>query len=268
VTQTTPPTSAPIDLAGFWGSFQGAVSITLDDGDKTQRDVSTVCLDEFGFKGSYYLMGCCDDRHLESWVPHAEHGHEMGNHSYHHRCSGTHSGRLAGQLEHVSLNQLEDEILQTQDKLQRIFPHQKSWTYCYPCYNLMVGRGAQKQTYSNLIAKHFLAGRAGGETGLANHPNGVDLSVVAGTAVENFTPWEMIGLIEELAIEQHKWLVLVFHTIDGDCLPVSRKYFMQLLRYLDRRRSEIWTAPFVDVAQKIAQWQNMNLPGGSGVNYV
>lgn len=268
MTSKTPSESVPIDLTKFWGGHQGAVSITLDDGDVTQRDVSTACLDEFGFKGTYYLMGCCDDKYLESWAPHAERGHEMGNHSFHHRCSGTHNGRHEGQLEFTSLNQLEDEILQAQMKLAGFFPHQKNWTYCYPCYNLMVGRGVQKQTYSTVIAKHFLAGRAGGEIGLANHPKGVDLSAVFGTAVENFTPWEMIGLIEELAIEQHKWLVLVFHTIDGNCLPVSKKYFMQLLRYLDRRRSEIWTAPFVDVALKVAQWQDANLPGGSGVKRV
>lgn len=254
-----------IDLATFWKGYQGAVSITLDDGDVSQRDVSTECLNAFGFKGTYYLIGSSPEAHLESWAPHAQRGHEMGNHSLYHRCSGTHSGRMDGQLEYVSLNQLEDEILLTQERMNRFFPHQQQWTYCYPCYNTFVGRGIHKQAYTPLIAKHFLAGRAGGETGLANHPRGVDLSVVQGTAVENFTPWEAMGLVEELAIEQHKWVVLVFHTIDGACLPVSKKWVMQFLRYLDRRRKEVRVAPFGEIALDIARWQDANLPGGSGV---
>jgi hypothetical protein len=73
--------------------------------------------------------------------------------------------------------------------------------------------------------------------------------------VENCTALEMIGLCEELAVGQNKWVVLVFHTIDGDCLPISRNTFTRLLLYLRRRRNEIWTAPFGTVARKIADWQ-------------
>jgi peptidoglycan/xylan/chitin deacetylase (PgdA/CDA1 family) len=168
-----------MDLKEFWGPHKGAVSLTFDDGSPDHLERAIPRLNEYDIRGTFYLLGGGDRwrEQLAPWVAAARQGHEIGNHSLTHTCSNSHDGGNRG-LEYRSLQQMEDEILKTQERLSSVFTEQKDWTYCYPCYNLMVGRGTTKQSYTPVIAKHFLAGRAGGEFGLANHPAGVDLSCV------------------------------------------------------------------------------------------
>ena len=65
---------------------------------------------------------------------------------------------------------------------------------------------------------------------------------------------EMIGLVEQLAA-CGRWLILIFHEIDGARLTIGRHEFNMLLDYLHRRREDIWTAPISHVARKIADFR-------------
>jgi len=148
----------------------------------------------------------------------------------------------------------ESDVLAAQERLVQIAPDQTRWTFCYPCYCTFVGRAETRQSYVPIVARHFLAGRAGGEYGFANHPAAVDLSCAWGLATERMSGFEMIGLVEELT-SRGQWVILVFHEIDGSRLTVGSHEFHMLLNYLHRRRDVIWTAPVVEVAQKIAEFQ-------------
>ena len=64
----------------------------------------------------------------------------------------------------------------------------------------------------------------------------------------------MVGLVEALAM-QGQWVNLVFHDIDGARLTVGGYDFNMLLEYLQRRSNEVWTAPAVEVSEKIATFQ-------------
>jgi len=79
----------------------------------------------------------------------------------------------------------------------------------------------------------------------------MDLACVWSTPAERMSGFEMIGLIEGLAT-RGPWVVLTFHEIDGSRLTVGSYDFGVLLEYLQRRSNEIWTAPLVEVAAKIA----------------
>ena len=74
------------------------------------------------------------------------------------------------------------------------------------------------------------------------------------TDVSRRSGFEMIGLIEQLTA-QDQWVILCFHEINGPRLSVSTYHFRMLLDYLKRRSETIWTAPVVEVAQKVAKFQ-------------
>jgi peptidoglycan-N-acetylglucosamine deacetylase len=235
-----------------FGAQRGAVSLTFDDGTESQLDLAIPALNARQLRGTFYLTpnGSDWEERLAPWRAVAAAGHEIGNHSLSHICPGYLSGEQGG-LEDMTLEQIESDILAAQERLMQIAPHQQQWTFCYPCYATFVGRGASLTSYIPLIAKHFLAGRGGGEYGFANNPARIDLACIASIPTERMSGFEMIGLVEQLTYEG-RWVVLVFHEINGSRLTVGSYEFDMLLDYLQRKAGEIWTAPVVEVAARIA----------------
>ncbi len=245
-----------MNTQSLWGPYRGAVSLTFDDGDRSQLEKAIPALNTRKVRGTFYLHpgGKQWRQRLSPWQEVAARGHEIGNHTLSHTCSDNFSGALGG-LEEKTTEEIEEDILAAQERLVQLAPHQEHWTFAYPCYSTFVGRGKLRMSYVPLIAKHFLAGRARGEYGFANHPGVVDLSCVWGLATERMSGFEMIGLVEELTFKG-LWVVLAFHEIDGRRLTVGSHDFCMLLDYLEREKDRIWTAPIVEVAKKIVTFRS------------
>ncbi|MFH1568489.1 MAG: polysaccharide deacetylase family protein [Gemmatimonadota bacterium] len=220
----------------FWAPCQGGVSLTFDDGMACHLDLVVPALDERGLKGTFYLNPKGDDwqERLAPWKAVAAAGHEIGNHTLSHTCSANYTGARAG-LEYSTRDEIEADILAAQERLQQLVPGQEAWTFCYPCYCTFVGRGQHRQSYVPVVARHFLAGRAGGEYGFANQPAAVDLACFWGQPAERMGAFEMIGLAEELT-HRGQWVAFVFHAISGHNLSVAGADFLALLDFLARRR--------------------------------
>ena len=235
--------------------YKGAVSLTFDDGTVNQLEKAVPPLDEHGLKGTFYLCPRGRDwpERAARWRTAAEAGHELGNHTVAHTCSSNFFENAHG-LEDASLMDVETDILLAQERLRPLAPHQEHWTFAYPCYCTHVGRGATRQSYVPVAARHFIASRTDGEYGFGNRPDVVDLACVSGQPVERMSGFEMIGLIEEIT-HRGQWVVLVFHEIDGARLTVGTHEFRMLLHYLRRKSDEIWTAPVAAVAEQIARFQ-------------
>jgi len=245
-----------MNLTEFWRPFRGAVSITFDDGTENQLEKAVPLLDSHGISGTFYLHpnGSHWERHQKTWQAIGESGHEIGNHSLSHYCPNNLTGRRDN-LEDLTLDDIELDIQLAQERLMKIAQHQKNWTFAYPCYSTFVGRGVAQQSYVPLVARRFLAGRAGGEYGFGNCPGLIDLANVSAMATDRMSGFEMIGLVEELTA-RGQWVVLVFHEINGPRLTVGSHDFQMLLNYLQRKSDEIWTAPVVAVASKIAEYND------------
>ena len=246
-----------MNLAKFWSPWVGGVSLTFDDGQSMggQLDKAIPAMNEKGLRGTFYLRPTGEgwDRTREAWRAAAAHGHEIGNHTLAHVCSANFRG--GGGLETKTLDDIEADIMAAQGRLVDIAPHQDAWTFCYPCYSSHVGRGAARQSYVPVVARHFLAARGGGEYGVGNHPAGVDLHHVSGLDTSLMSGFEMIGLVEELT-SRGRWVVLVFHEIEGRRLSVTGHDFEMLLGYLHRNLGRIWTAPLAEVARRVAAYQS------------
>ena len=246
-----------MDLKEFWSPYNGAVSLSFDDGTDNQLEKALPSMNKLGLKGTFYLSPGGENwsERLPDWREVADAGHEIGNHTLSHPGPDNILG-IKGGLEEKTLADIESDILIAQKRLEQIAPNQETWTFCYPSYHTYVGRGESRESYVPIVAKYFLAGRVGGEYGFANHPCVVDLASVWGLATERMSGFEMIGLVERLT-SKGLWVILVFHEIDGSRLTVGSHEFRMLLNYLQDKSGEIWTAPVVEVAEKIAAFQSL-----------
>jgi hypothetical protein len=237
------------DPRGPFAGRLGAVSLTFDDGTENQLANAVPPLDERGLCATFYLNP--RDRLMafaQPWRKAARRGHEIGNHTLSHPCPSAITGGRG--LEDMTLEEVESDVLAAQVRLETLAPHQTAWTFAYPCYATYIGRGEARRSYVPVIARHFLAGRAGGEIGFGNRPGMLDSAALIGTPVERLTASEVIALIERLALTG-QWLILVYHDIDGEVLSVRQSDYVPVLDYLARNRDRVLTAPVVDVASTL-----------------
>lgn len=236
---------------------RGAVSVTFDDGSEGQHKLCAPALEERGFRGTFYVT-MRSDHPLDAykpWIAVAERGHEIGNHTMRHTCSRNFSSDPdAKGLEGSTLEEIEADILGAEAKIRELVPSQTERTFAYPCYQNWVGQGTARQSYVPLIAKHFVAGKAGGEYGFFNNPLHIDLAYAIGTPCERMPCTEMIGLAE-LAARRGHWIMFTFHQVGVGRLGTSEFDFINLLDHLAEHKDRIWTAPAVQVAKRIVEWR-------------
>jgi len=230
----------------------GAVSLTFDDGRTSQLDTAIPLLDARNLQGTFYL---CPNRetvaqNIEAWRQAHANGHEIGNHSIGHKCTEALWGRPSpGSLEVLLLEDIERDIVEAEQRLSDLFPERRDWTFAYPCYQTEIGVGTNRQSYVPVIARHFLAARAGTPNyGFFNAPGFIDLHELASQPCEQMRAAELVGLVERAARRGH-WAVLTFHEIDRGGLGVFKPDFTELLDHLAANRERIWTAPLANVAR-------------------
>jgi peptidoglycan/xylan/chitin deacetylase (PgdA/CDA1 family) len=230
------------------GGCSGAVSLTFDDALRSQLATAVPALDERGLRGTFYVSpNAAWHTEADAWRAVQTQGHEIGNHTVAHPCSGNFAWFGGKPLEEMNLEEIEGEIRSGQEAIRAAVPAQGDFSFCYPCYQDFVGRGEARRSYVPVVAKYHSAARGWGE-GL-NDPHQVDLHYIWGIPATNLTVRDMIDLCEQAA--DGGWAVLVFHDIGAERLPVSRRDFSRLCRHLDRRREALWTAPIAEVAAQI-----------------
>lgn len=238
-------------------AFHGAVSLTFDDGMRSQLERAIPTLNEYGLKGTFYVNPRGEDwkADLLPWRDVAATGHEVGNHTISHPCSWAFKTIRDTGLERMSLKDMEEEITTGKRRIHEAIPDQGEHTFCYPCYHTHIGEGKTRQSYVPIVAKHHVAGRAKGD--YANHPVTADLHHLMSFPVERRSAAEMIGLIEE-AMSQDRWAILTFHGIHEGHLAVADGDFRTLCAHLHRNHSRIWTAPVVAVAEYVLRFRTVS----------
>ncbi len=233
---------------------RAAVSLTFDDGLPDQLQLGVPRMTDRGLFGTFYLGAGGDhyaDR-LGPWATALAAGHELGNHTLSHTCSENFSNeRRPHGLESLTLDDIEADIVECERRLVALFGPVDGRSFAYPCYMDHVGRGLTRQSYVPVVAKHFVAGRGGGEVGFCNHPYHCDLHAVAGLTCQQMTAPEMIGLCER-ALHQGRWCVLCFHGLSTGRLGTPLNEFEELLEHLVARCESLWTAPVAVVAKQLA----------------
>src|SRR5919112_5028363 len=80
--------------AKTWNNKKCAVSLTYDDAINVDLDNAIPALDSVGLKASFYLSGYSGAiNRIDEWRAIAKNGHELGNHTLYHPCTGKKPGR-------------------------------------------------------------------------------------------------------------------------------------------------------------------------------
>jgi peptidoglycan/xylan/chitin deacetylase (PgdA/CDA1 family) len=138
---------------------QAAVSLSFDDARLSQVDLGLGVLDACGVKATFYVSIGNLRQRLDGWRAAAAAGHEIGNHTLTHPCSGNFPFARGKALEDYTLDGMEAELLGANDEIRRLLGVVPR-TFAYPCGQTYVGRGPGVQSYVPLVARHFLVGRA------------------------------------------------------------------------------------------------------------
>jgi len=240
----------------YWPeNFSGAVSLTFDDGSENQLEVAVPMMNERKIRGTFYLCASLGGKNYKeafvAWKKVFDSGHEIGNHTFSHKCSRSLGTIPTGGLEDMTLEEIEKDILEAEGRINEIFPNRGKGTFCYPCYMSFVGEGLTRQSYVPVVAKHFIAARASGEYGFFNYPLSCNLHHLTAYPAEHTKGTELVGLVER-AMRRREWIIFAFHTIDGGRLGCPSLFFEELLDHLILNKERIWVAPVAEIASYVA----------------
>ncbi len=224
---------------------KAAVSLAYDDALDSQLDNALPALDRHGFKGSFYLTLAAETVHtrLAEWRAAAANGHELGNHSLFHQCSGKGPGREWVQpqqdLEAVSMAQMQAQVALANTMLHAIDGGDER-TFTAPCGDT----SARDGRYLDAVAPLFVGIKLG-VGGVIEDMATLDTQAVPVVAPDGMSGAQMIALVEE-AGRTGGMVNFTFHGIGSDHLAVTREAHDELLAYLAAHRDRYWTATFLE----------------------
>jgi peptidoglycan/xylan/chitin deacetylase (PgdA/CDA1 family) len=235
------------------GGARAAVSLTFDDARLSQVDLGFDVLERHGLRGSFYVSPENIEARLEAWRSAARRGHEIGNHTLSHPCSGNFPWSRRNALEDYTLDRMRAEILGASALIHErlgIMPV----SFAYPCGQTFVGRGTGLESYVPLVAGLFLAGRAY-DAEVANSPRFCDLAHLGSFRSDETSAASMLRLVDA-ALEQGRWLIFCGHEVGGGGFQTTLQGEFDLFcGRLRRDASRVWTSPLANVAAWIREFR-------------
>ena len=189
---------------------RAALSLTFDDARATQLDCGLKTLNGHGVRATFYVSPKNVERRADEWRRAAADGHEIGNHTHSHPCSGNYPWSRENALEDYTLDRMRDE-LEAADAFIRGTFDVESRTFAYPCAQPFIGRGVNLQSYVPLVAERYLVGRDFYNT-IANAPDFCDLALIGCVDSDRATFDELWTRVEQTLAERG-WLVFGSHEV-------------------------------------------------------
>ena len=149
-------------------------------------------------------------RRAGDWRHAAAAGHELGNHTTTHPCSGNFPWSRARALEDHTLDRIRAEMVDANRLIAQATGVTPA-TFAYPCGQKFVGRGAGVTSYVPVVHELFLAGR-GWLDEAPNDPAFVDRAQIFGYSMDDMEFSELKPAVDD-AIAAGQWLVLAGHDI-------------------------------------------------------
>lgn len=239
------PTVPPTNTFSWPDGTRCAVSLSFDDGRATQLDHGVPILDDHGVKATYYLTPPWMAQRAAEWRNVASSGHEIGNHTMLHPCTGNLAFTRENPIEDYTLERMEAELEEANAVLAErtgVTPT----TFAYPCGGTFLGRGESAASYVPLVAKRFLAGRGYWEP-YPNAPGLCDLAHLLGCSFDALSFDQVKTLIDRTA-DEAGWLILVGHEVRAnDWQGVDPSVLGKICSHLTNSRG-IWIDTIAHIA--------------------
>jgi peptidoglycan/xylan/chitin deacetylase (PgdA/CDA1 family) len=230
---------------------QAALSLTFDDARLSQIDTGLALLDKYGIKATFYVSVDNLEKRLEGWKRAVASGHEIGNHSRTHPCTGNYEFSLKNALEDYTLPMMEKELDGASADIQRLLGVTPV-TFAYPCGQKFVGRGREVKSYVPLVAERFIVGR-GYLDEAANDPVFCDLAQAAGRGFDDLN-YEQVKKLVVQAREQGRWLILVGHEIGAPAFQTTDAVALEALcQYARDPANGLWVDTVAAIGKYIRE---------------
>lgn len=236
----------------FWPEGKkAALSLSFDDARLSQVDIGTKLFDEYGIKATFFVLTSAVSKRLDDWIQAVANGHEIGNHTEKHPCSGNFAWARASALEEYTLDKMKAELIRTNKALEEqlgISPQ----IFAYPCGQTFVGRGVNTRSYIPVIAELFSAGRGWLDEG-PNDPTFCDMAQLTGMEMDG-KDFEQILTIIENAKKMGNWVVLAGHEVgEGGNQTTRTTMLRKLCEYAQNPANGVWIAPIGTVAKYVQE---------------
>ncbi len=231
---------------------RAAISLSFDDARPSQVDVGVPLLHRYGVKATFYVTPSRLKQRLTDWKRAVAEGHEIGNHTLTHPCTGNFGWSRNNALEAFDLKQMKREVSDANRTIHDLLGVTPS-TFAYPCGQKFVGKGKTVKSYVPLIAGMFLAGRGWLDEG-SNDPSVCDLAQALAVESDNHDFNQIRPLIEQ-AVLQGRWLILAGHEIGVEDKPQTTRVSLieALCTYARNADNGIWIDTVANVASRIAR---------------
>jgi hypothetical protein len=241
------PAQAAEGPAFAWPQGQrAAVSLAYDDALESQLDHAIPALDRLGLKGSFYLQLSREPvlKRLPEWRAAARNGHELGNHSLFHQCSGSAPDRdwvePQRDLDTTTAAQMRDQLILANGMLHAI-DGRHARTLTVPCGDTL----AAGENYIEQVKQEFVAIKLG-HGGVTADMARLDPYAVSVAVPVDASGADLIALAEDAA-RRGTMVNYTFHGVGGDYLSVTAQAHAELLAHLARHPERYWVATFIDI---------------------
>jgi len=236
------------------GGKRAAVSLSFDDARLSQVDNGLAILDKYGVKATFYVIPGSVKRRLAGWQRAVASGHEIGNHSLRHPCTGNFSWARKKALEEYSLEMMERELDEANTEIERLLGVRPT-TFAYPCGQKFVGRGRAVKSYVPLVAERFVVGRGYNEE-VMNDPAFCDLAQVMSAGIDGLDFEQIKGLVERAAADG-RWLILCGHEIGRPGSQATRASALEAFcEYAQDPANGLWVDTVEAVGRYILEQRN------------
>jgi peptidoglycan-N-acetylglucosamine deacetylase len=215
-----------------------ALSLTFDDARLSQPDIGIPLLDKYGVKATFYLSPGAMLERLDGWKKAVSNGHDIGNHSVLHPCSGNFEWSREKALEDYTLEKMNSE-LDSANRLTEKMLGVHPVSFAYPCGQTFVGRGAKARSYIPGIAAMFETGR-GFLSESPNDPVFCDMSQLTGIELDGKS-FEQVKVLIETARSKGLWLVFAGHEMNTNGVQTSQLATIEeICKYASDPANGIW----------------------------
>jgi peptidoglycan/xylan/chitin deacetylase (PgdA/CDA1 family) len=226
-----------------------AISLSFDDARASQALKGAPLLDEYGVKGTFYLVPSAAQKQVNDWKKVAAHGHEIGNHSVNHACSGNFVWSRSNALENYTLDKMRSELLEANKQIEAMLGV-KPESYAYPCGQTFIGRGKETKSFVPVVADLFATGRGWLDEAPVD-PSYCDMAQLTGMEMDGKDFEQILTLIEN-ARKNGQWLVLAGHEMADSGQQTTRLSMLRkLCAYAKDPANGIWIAPVGEVARYV-----------------
>jgi peptidoglycan/xylan/chitin deacetylase (PgdA/CDA1 family) len=228
-----------------------AMSLTFDDARLSQIDTGIPLLDKYGVKATFYISPESMLKRSDEWKSAVLNGHDIGNHSVYHPCSGNFAWSRNKALEEYTLQKMKSELDSASRLIKEILGIQPA-SFAYPCGQTFIGRGINTQSYVPLIASLFESGR-GWLNEAPNDPLFCDLAQLNGTELDGKSFDQVVKLIDTAKANGH-WLVLAGHEMNEEGFQTSQlKTIEAICKFATDTTNGIWIDNVHNIASYIKQ---------------